>query len=340
MAEDEQESPQEDEEQEEEIDDELDLDAELDELDKELEEVIGDDEESPKDSQARLESLEGESSEIVEGDSEREESTEIEGDEVSEKADIENEEAPETLEQEEQKSIADELNQSEDTETSDSEQTDEKLVEDDSGEEISGEASEEGVIVEGSQGEGVEEGFEEEISEEQSEEQKLKNTIEGALFVAGRPVSVEELNIKTGIGKRDLRPLLDELMMDYLMRPTALEIIQIQDKYSLQIKAEYTPKVKRFASTGLIPDKYLKTLTIIALKQPIMKSKLVKLRGSTAYQHVKFLEENGFIDSKKKGRSSELTTTDTFADTFGLSRDLKVMKRQLVEQLGVKQDLT
>jgi len=176
---------------------------------------------------------------------------------------------------------------------------------------------------------------EERLSDEVDEESKKKNIVEGALFVAGRPVSLEELNIKTEIRKRELAEILKDLAMDYLMRSTALEIVQIQDKFSLQIKPEYTPNVKKFASGGLIPDKHLKTLTIIALKQPLLKSMLVKIRGSGAYDHVKFLLDRGFIEGRKKGRSMELTTTDQFADTFGLSRDLDTLKKQMITQLGI-----
>jgi len=176
---------------------------------------------------------------------------------------------------------------------------------------------------------------EERLSDEVDEESKKKNIVEGALFVAGRPVSLEELNIKTEIRKRELAEILKDLAMDYLMRSTALEIVQIQEKFSLQIKPEYTPNVKKFASGGLIPDKHLKTLTIIALKQPLLKSTLVKIRGSGAYDHVKFLLDRGFIEARRKGRSKELTTTDQFADTFGLSRDLDTLKKQMITQLGI-----
>ncbi|MHA1744444.1 MAG: SMC-Scp complex subunit ScpB [Promethearchaeota archaeon] len=194
-------------------------------------------------------------------------------------------------------------------------------------------------IGESSEGEGIEEFAEISEDEKQSEEvdahTQLKNIVEGALFVAGRPVSIEELNAKTDIGKRDLISLLEELSMDYLIRSTALELVNIQDKFSLQIKPEYTPRVKKFATGGLIPDRILKTLTIIALKQPLMKSMLVKLRGSTAYEHVKFLIDRGYIEAWKKGRSHELMTTDQFADTFGLSRDIETLKKQMIIQLGL-----
>lgn len=173
-------------------------------------------------------------------------------------------------------------------------------------------------------------------SSEETRQVQLKNVVEAALFVAGRPVSLEELNVKTDIKKRELETILDELAMDYLMRSTAIEIVQIQDKYSLQIKPEYTQNVKKFASGGLIPDKILKTLTIIALKQPLLKSTLIKVRGAGAYDHIKFLLDRGFVEGKKKGRSVELLTTDQFADTFGLSRDLPTMKKQMIAQLGIK----
>ncbi len=174
-------------------------------------------------------------------------------------------------------------------------------------------------------------------SSAEDEHSKKKNIVEGALFVAGRPVSVEELNIKTEIKKREISEFLNELAMEYLMRSTALEIVQIQDKYSLQIKPEFTPNVKKFASGGLIPDKHLKTLTIIALKQPILKSTLVKIRGSGAYDHVKFLLDRGFIELFKKGRSHEIITTEQFADTFGLSRDIQTLKKQMITQLGINE---
>jgi segregation and condensation protein B len=176
---------------------------------------------------------------------------------------------------------------------------------------------------------------EELVSEEIDEHSRMKNIVEGALFVAGRPISLEELHIKTEIKKKDLEEGLNELIMDYLMRATALEIVQIQDKFSLQIKPEYTPNVKKFATGGLIPDRHLKTLTIIALKQPILKSKLIKIRGSGAYDHVKFLLDRGYICAIKRGRSYELMTTENFADTFGLSRDVSTLKKQMINQLGI-----
>jgi len=185
------------------------------------------------------------------------------------------------------------------------------------------------------------------ILEEESEEEKQARLerelrdfhrcqIEAALYASGKPLSIEELSSKLEIKKKEVEELLNELAFDYLERSTALLIAQIGEKYQMQLKPEYAEKVAKFAKGGAIAEKYLRTLTIIALKQPILKSTLVKLRGSGAYEHVKYLLDNGLISATKKGRSYELTTTDKYAEMFGLPKDKEQMKRIMIAQLGLE----
>ena len=170
---------------------------------------------------------------------------------------------------------------------------------------------------------------------ELAESTTKKTWVEAAMFIAGRPVSIEELGIKLELKKKEVEDVIHDLAMEYMDRQTSIEIVQVGDKFSMQIKPEYTEKVKAFTSGGLIPEAVMRTLTIIALKQPISKSMVIKMRGASAYEHIKFLVDRGFLETYKKGRSSDLSTTDQFSDTFGLSRDHKKLKQQLIEQLGV-----
>ena len=162
-----------------------------------------------------------------------------------------------------------------------------------------------------------------------------RNLIEAALYAAGGPLTIEELSTRLEFPKKEVETLVNELAFDYLERPTALIIAQIGDRYQMQIRPEYTEKVSKFAKGGAIAERYLRTLTIIALKQPILKSMVIKLRGSGAYEHVKYLIDNGFINAIKKGRSHELTTTDKYADMFGLPKDIRQMKSVMVTQLDL-----
>ena len=49
---------------------------------------------------------------------------------------------------------------------------------------------------------------------------------------------------------------------------------------------------------------------------------------------------NGFIDAVKKGRTHELTTTDKYADMFGLPKDKHQLKQAMVTQLGIEEEST
>jgi segregation and condensation protein B len=183
--------------------------------------------------------------------------------------------------------------------------------------------------------------IEEETVEKESLEEQMrefhKNLIEASLYAAGRPLTIEELSNKLEFPKKEVEVLLNEVAFDYLDRSTALIIAQIGERYQMQIKPEYTERVSKFAKGGAIAERYLRTLTVIALKQPILKSVVIKIRGSGAYEHVKYLIDNGFIDAIKKGRSHELTTTDKYADMFGLPKDKHLLKQAMVTQLGIEE---
>ena len=162
-----------------------------------------------------------------------------------------------------------------------------------------------------------------------------RNLIEGALYAAGRPLDVEELSTKLEIPKKEVEELVRDVAFDYLEREGALIVAQIGEKYQMQLRPELTETVSKFAKGGAIAERYLRTLTVIALKQPILKSTVIKIRGSGAYEHVKYLLDNDLISAVKKGRSAELTTTDKYADMFGLPKNREELKKMMISQLGL-----
>jgi segregation and condensation protein B len=162
-----------------------------------------------------------------------------------------------------------------------------------------------------------------------------RNLIEGALYAAGRPLDVEELSTKLEIPKKEVEELVRVVAFDYLEREGALIVAQIGEKYQMQLKPELTETVSKFAKGGAIAERYLRTLTVIALKQPILKSMVIKIRGTGAYEHVKYLLDNDLISAKKKGRSAELTTTEKYSDMFGLPKNKQELKRMMISQLGL-----
>jgi len=170
--------------------------------------------------------------------------------------------------------------------------------------------------------------------EKSSEQEKFKHDlalIEAALYVAGRPLDLKTLSsLIEPRSKKRAEKLAETLREEYKMRDTALEVLKLDDKrFVFQLKSEYTPRVRRLSLRPLLSVGPLKTLSYVAYRQPVLQSQVIDVRGEHAYGHLKELEDQGLIIRERVGKSRMLRTTEFFADYFGLSHDLRTMKRQL-----------
>ncbi len=160
--------------------------------------------------------------------------------------------------------------------------------------------------------------------------------LEAALFVAGRPLDVNELCQVIGSrSKKKAMKYTDALIQEYNARNTALEILALKDeRYVLQVKAEFTHLIQKLVNRPLLSSGPLKTLSYIALRQPISQKRVIDVRGQHAYGHIKELKERRLIQAEKSGRTMALKTTSDFADYFGLPNDITEMKKNLKKIFG------
>ena len=128
----------------------------------------------------------------------------------------------------------------------------------------------------------------------------------------------KELADLSGLSEERARALADDLAAEYPARDSGIEIKSIGEGYSMQVRFGLAGRVLSFAPKE-IEAPLIRTLAIIAYKQPIKQSDLVEIRGNKSYDHVKELEKRGLINSEKFSRTKLLTTTRGFADYFGIS---------------------
>ncbi|AEC51424.1 hypothetical protein PNA2_0507 [Pyrococcus sp. NA2] len=146
-----------------------------------------------------------------------------------------------------------------------------------------------------------------------------KALVEAALFVAGRPLSLKELSKALGIKSLEyLEKLIELIASEYAERKSAIEVVKVAgDKWVMQVKQEYSQRVIHLMPKPELTTGELKTLALIAYLQPVEQSKIVKLRGSQAYEHIKRLLEMGLIYAEPYERTRLLGTTDKFAELYG-----------------------
>ena len=155
--------------------------------------------------------------------------------------------------------------------------------------------------------------------------------VEAALYASGRPLTLEEISRVAGTAsERKATAIAREVARAVNGSMQAVEVVEYSGpKFAMQLKAQYTQTARRFATRPLLTRAALRTLSFIAFFQPISAAELVLRRSSTVYQHLKDLEEVGFVTGERQGRSKNYRTTTRFADYFGLSTDITTMKRQL-----------
>ncbi|XES76466.1 MAG: SMC-Scp complex subunit ScpB [Candidatus Bathyarchaeia archaeon] len=170
------------------------------------------------------------------------------------------------------------------------------------------------------------------------EERRKHNLVmlEAALYVAGRPLDLNELcSVITTRSKKKTETLMEDLRVEYASRNTSMEILRLKDeRYVMQVKAEFTPLVKKLVNRPLLSSGPLKTLSYIAYRQPITSKRVIEVRGQHAYGHIKMLKDMGLVAPERNGRSIVLKTTDYFSDYFGLTQDTASMKRELKRIFG------
>jgi segregation and condensation protein B len=162
-------------------------------------------------------------------------------------------------------------------------------------------------------------------------EDEIAARIEAALYCAGRPLSLDDLIRASGTNSKEkTQRMVNDLAKKTSATFKAIQIAQLEDgTYVFQLKPEYTPLVRKFAQHPFLPSAALKSLSYIAYEQPVTSKRLVQIRGSQVYSHIKVLEQLQFVEHEKLGRLKVYRTTTKFQSYFGIS-DLNTIKSKLV----------
>ena len=154
--------------------------------------------------------------------------------------------------------------------------------------------------------------------EESKEIDNLKK-IEAALFLSARFLNLQELVLLTDINPLMLKELIEKLIERYNKEDSAIQIISKENMWKMDVKSEYTPMINKLATgTSEFTKAEQETLAVIAYKQPVKQSVVVKIRGNKSYDHIKNFIDIDLVKAKKLGHTKELSLSEDFFDYFHL----------------------
>lgn len=164
---------------------------------------------------------------------------------------------------------------------------------------------------------------------DEAKEKEYLKRIEAIFFVSGRFLSMQELISLSDLNPIIIKELIDKLKEKYNKDDSAIEITERNGLWKMDIRKEFGNIANRLASgSSEFTKAERETLAIIAYKQPIKQSVIIKIRGNKAYDHIKRFIELNLVKKKKVGHTNELTLSDEFYDYFNVQDSKDFLKRE------------
>ena len=170
------------------------------------------------------------------------------------------------------------------------------------------------------------------------QETDLKLKVEAILFITGRFMLPEEILPYCHNSLEEIKTALETLKQHYSQNQTTLEIFNEAGKWKLGLKRSYNYLTSNLISEAELDHPTQETLAVIAYKQPMTQSEVIKVRGNKAYDHIQKLKEYEFIISEKFGRTRLLKLTQKFYDYFDipdtkLKQEFQKIESKVLESL-------
>lgn len=148
-------------------------------------------------------------------------------------------------------------------------------------------------------------------------EKENEEKVEAALFVSGKYLDLQELIMLTDVNPIMLKEILKRLEKKY--SGGAINIINKSNSWKMDVDSKYHYLINKLATgKAEFTKAEQETLAVIAYKQPIKQSVVIKIRGNKAYDHIKRFIELGLVKSKEIGHTCELNLSEDFYDYFSV----------------------
>ncbi len=170
---------------------------------------------------------------------------------------------------------------------------------------------------------------------------EMEAVIEGLLFAAGDPVSLEKLAEVLELDKKTARLILGNMAVSIQNSKRGILLREIDGSYQLCSRpehAEYIRKLVEPRQKQALSQAAFETLSIIAYNQPVTRAKIETIRGVNSDSAItRLLERNLIKDAGRldaPGKPILYETTEEFLRSFGFRsvKDLPIIELENLQQ--------
>jgi segregation and condensation protein B len=153
----------------------------------------------------------------------------------------------------------------------------------------------------------------------------LSAAIEAVLLVVDEPVAEVTLAQVLERPRREVASVLRDLAADYTHQGRGFDLREIAGGWRLYTRAECAPIVERFVRDGQqarLTQAALETLSVVAYRQPVSRSRVSAIRGVNCDGVMRTLTNRGLVEDAGIDVETGATlyrTTSYFLERLGMS---------------------
>lgn len=149
----------------------------------------------------------------------------------------------------------------------------------------------------------------------------IKKEIKAVLFASGKPLDLDFISELVKEKKHVVKKMIVELQHDLDQSEDSLMIVEDQFGYKMTTRERYLNLVRQIVPETELSKTVLETLAVIIWKQPVLQSEVIRIRTNKAYDHIAQLEDAGFIQKTKHGRTYLIKGTEKLYNYFDVPNE-------------------
>ena len=148
--------------------------------------------------------------------------------------------------------------------------------------------------------------------------------LEALLLAYGDPMPLGKVQEVFQSSKKEVLGIVDRLQESCLTDARGVEVVVVGEKLQLRTKAAFAEEIRQVMAVKprRLSQAALETLSVVAYRQPIVKSEIDKIRGVDVSPTLKTLSERQLVKiigyQASVGQPALYGTTDDFLKVFGL----------------------
>ena len=153
----------------------------------------------------------------------------------------------------------------------------------------------------------------------------IARRLEAVIFIAPRPVALDELVAACDEPDERVRDSLEALVAEYAAARHGIELVEVAGGWAFRVAADCEAPVERFAGARRPDDlspALLETLSVVAYLQPTTRAEVAQVRGVSSEWALASLVERGLVEERGRadtpGAPILYATTGRFLQLFGL----------------------